>query len=234
MLVEQLRRVASLTTRKIEQLQDFHAFTGHSYDRYSKMSAAGHLKGSVTNARTKTVLRDDELAAVLLGYLDNELASIVVYQLVSTFEDFFFDFVELLLRNNPHALSQKRQVAVEDIIAAADMPSLIGYLINSELENLRYKRVDEWFAFLRKVIGLSSIKPEDIERIAELKASRDILAHNASITNDIYVRKAGKLARGEPGQRLPMTRPYVYGSADFLKEFISRLATDAESRLSSG
>ena len=59
----------------IERLQDFHAFTGHSYDRYAKMVAAGHLSGTVGNARTSTTLTEKEVADILLAYLDEGIQS---------------------------------------------------------------------------------------------------------------------------------------------------------------
>src|SRR5688500_16596595 len=86
---------------EIERLQDFHVFTGHSYDRYAKMVAAGHLTGTVTNIRTRTTLTEKEVAHILLSYLDDELPQIVLYQVVSEFERFLFDFLKLLIQKNP-------------------------------------------------------------------------------------------------------------------------------------
>jgi hypothetical protein len=93
------------------------------------------------------------------------------------------------------------------------MEQLIEYLIQKELHELQYDNVQAWFAYLQRIIRLHSIKPEDWARIAELKATRDVFAHNHGIANDIYVRKAGHLARAQPGQRLTLSRPYLYGSS---------------------
>ncbi len=112
--------ILELRTRAIadiERLQDFHVFTGHSYDRYEKMVAAGHLTGTVTNVRTRAAQTEKEVADLLLSYLDNELPQVVLYQLVSEFERFFFDFLKFLMQQNPRALSQKRQLTVEEVVA---------------------------------------------------------------------------------------------------------------------
>ena len=40
---------------------------------------------------------------------------------------------------------------------------------------------------------------DEIDALAEIKAARDILEHNAGVVNEIYRRKAGKRARYEVG-----------------------------------
>ena len=43
---------------------------------------------------------------------------------------------------------------------------------------------------------------DEIERLAEIKASRDILVHNKGIANAAYVAKAGSRARCRDGEKL--------------------------------
>jgi hypothetical protein len=230
-LVERLHDLETSAVNNIERLQDFHVFTGHNYDRYSKMVEAGHLTGSVTNVRTNSTLDVSDLAARLLKYLDDDLPRVVIYQVVSEFEDFFFEFLKLFVRNNTQALSQQRELKVKDVLDRPDMEQLIEFLIQKELHELRYNNVQAWFTYLKRVINLHSIKPEDSVRIAELKATRDVFAHNQGIANDIYVGKAGDLARAQPGQQLTLSRPYLYGSSDYLKSLVSKLTEEACSRL---
>lgn len=215
----------------IERLQDFHVFTGHSYDRYAKMTAAGHLTGTVTNVRTHTAKTDQEVAEILLSYLDDELPKLVLYQEVSAFETFFFDFLKLLVQHNPHALSQKRQLTVEEVLAQPDLAQLISHVIERELHELQYKNVQEWFTYLEKLIKFRAVNTSQIGILAELKATRDIIAHNAGIANDIYARKAGSMARARPGESLSVSRSYVYDGADFLKGLVSDLTDAAHTRL---
>lgn len=82
------------------------------------------------------------------------------------------------------------------------------------------------------MINLGDIGASEIDRLAELKATRDIVAHNAGIANEIYVRKAGGLARAHQGESLSVSRSYVYDAADFLKRLVSDLANAAHTRLS--
>jgi hypothetical protein len=229
-IVDRLLELRKCATADIERLQDFHVFTGHSYNCYAQMVAAGHMIGTVTNVRTSTTLPYEQVADILLTYLDEDLPRVVLYQVVSDFEAFFFDFLKLLLQQNPHALSQRRQLTVQEVLAQPDLAKLISYLIERELHELQYKSVQEWFEYLEKVINLGLVGASEINRLAELKATRDIVAHHAGIANDIYVRKAGGLARACPGESLSVSRPYVYDSADFLKRLVSDLTDAAYTR----
>lgn len=231
-LIEELRKLEARALTNIERLQDFQAFTGHSYDRYSQMVDAGHLTGTVQNVRTKTNLNVTEIAKLLLEFLDDDLLRVSLYQVIADFEDFFFDFLTLLSQNNPHgALSEQQPLTVKDVLAWPNREQLINHLIEKKLHKLSYKSVNDWFKQLDKVLGRVSPRPEDITRIAEIKATRDIFAHNGGVANDIYIGKAGNLARAEDGQPLELSRPYVYDSSDFLKHQVINLTEAACTRL---
>jgi hypothetical protein len=221
----------ALARSEIEGLQDFHVFTGYSYDSFRKMVAAGHLTGSVTNSRTSITKPVSDLASILLGYLDEELPRVVIYQVVSHYEWFFFEFLALLLQHNPHALPPKKQITIEEILAVTDRDALITKLIEKELHELKFSSVEKWFQYLDKVMRLEALTSDELARLAELKATRDVVAHNAGVANDFYVRKAGRLARARAGEHLGITRPYIYESADFLKLVVSRLTEAVLSRL---
>jgi hypothetical protein len=222
--------LGTVAVRALEQLQDFQAFSGHSYDRYGKMIVTGHIEETITNVRTNSNVSGKDLAALLLTYLDNDLPRVVLYQAVSHFEAFFFDLLGILLQFNPQALSQKRQVTVGEVLDASDYKNLLETLIGREVIELQYKAPSEWFAFLRKIINLG-LPDGDVARLAELKATRDLHLHNRGVVNDIYLRKSGPLARGALGSVLPVSRPYVYDGVDFLKRLTDRLCAAARDRL---
>ena len=119
-LIDELNALKERATSDIRHLQDFHVFTGHSYDRYDKMVAAEHPTDSVTNVRTGNTFDAKQIAELLLKYLDEDLPRVVVYQLVSHFEAFRSDLVKLLRQQNPRALNQRRQI----IFAEPDMARL--------------------------------------------------------------------------------------------------------------
>jgi hypothetical protein len=194
------------------------------------MVAVGHITGTVTNVRTQSNVTSQDLAAVLLGYLDDDLPRVVLYEAVSQFEALFFNLVGSLLQFNPKALSQKRQVTVGDVLGASDYNHLLQALIAREVSELQYKTPADWFAFLGKIINLD-LRDDDVLRLAELKATRDVHLHNRGVVNEIYLRKAGPLARAALGFALPVGRPYVYDGIDFLKGFAKRLCGAVRDRL---
>ena len=63
--------------------------------------------------------------------------------------------------------------------------------------------------------------PKPIENAyTEVKASRDVLVHNAGVINDLYLDKAGKLARGETGEALSLNDKYFDEAYLVLKEVV--------------
>jgi phosphate transport system substrate-binding protein len=63
---------------------------------------------------------------------------------------------------------------------------------------------------------------DEIDRISEAKASRDVLVHNRGIASKMYISKSGKLARFSEGQRIDV--PEHYHRATW--ELIRKLVTD--------
>ena len=104
-------------------------------------------------------------------------------------------------------------------------------IIDRELHELQYKSVGEWFSRLQAAIRFQALSDAHVARVAEIKASRDILAHNVGIVDEIYLRKAGDLARAGLGEKLPITRPYTYDSADFLRGVVASLADIASQQV---
>ncbi|MDO8609091.1 MAG: hypothetical protein Q7R95_00950 [bacterium] len=177
------------TIRNFNTLQDFHVFTGYSYDRYEKMVKAGNIKESVYNVRTHNSVKEVELAKILLEYLDEDLPKIVIYQLVSYFDDFFADYLKFVLLKGNINITQN-------------------------------------FTDLRKKINISRINSNDEKRIIELRESRNVIAHRSEIVDKDYIKNVGSFARVTLNSVLPFERPYVYDSADFLKDLVNNL-TDA-------
>ena len=82
------------------------------------------------------------------------------------------------------------------------------------MDSLKYKRPADWFKDLNDRVNLNRLAAEQIERLAEIKASRDILVHNRRIVNETYCDKAGTRARYAVGQRLKIQEPYLRSPPD--------------------
>jgi hypothetical protein len=62
---------------------------------------------------------------------------------------------------------------------------------------------------------------DEIDRIGEAKASRDILAHNRGLANQIYLLKAGKFARFADGQKLDIPEHYHRETWELIRKVIA-------------
>jgi hypothetical protein len=68
-----------------------------------------------------------------------------------------------------------RKIDVEQILSVSDYPSVLELVVEKELDELKYRKVNDWFAFLNKYVRLDCPTEAEIGQIAEMKACRDIL-----------------------------------------------------------
>ena len=106
------------------------------------------------------------------------------------FEDFVFDLLRLWLTAHPHGLSRK-QIEVSVILNASDKPAILLAVVDKELNELKYSRVADWFAYLDRRFISAAPRLTKLSSCAEIKASRDIFVHNKGIVNATYLSKAG-------------------------------------------
>ena len=95
-----------------------------------------------------------------------------------------------------------RHVDLARVIDAPDRESILQAVIDRELNALKYERPTAWFRYLNDRVKLGGPTDEQAERLTEIKASRDILAHNRGVANQTYLDKAGGRSRYKIGQRL--------------------------------
>jgi hypothetical protein len=100
-------------------------------------------------------------------------------------------------------------------------------VVNKELNELLYERPASWFAYLERTAALGCPSADEIERIAEAKASRDVLIHSRGVANRIYESKAGNLARYRDGERIDIPEPYHHATWELLRKVVADLADAA-------
>jgi hypothetical protein len=145
---------------------------------------------------------------------------------VSLFEDFFFQLLRSWVVAYPGSLS-KKQVEMSTILRAPDKAAIVLTVADKELNELKYERVADWFVYLERLANLGCPTAEEIERLAEIKASRDILVHNMGVTNATYIGKAGTRARHQDGEKLEIPEQYHRESWETIKKVVSDLSTAA-------
>jgi hypothetical protein len=135
--------------------------------------------------------------------------SLIHQQQIVIFEAAFFDMLKLVLQDQPLRLSGRRQLEYAVVLGAASRDEIICWMVDREMNELKYKPVGDWFAYLQRLVSDCSVSEADAGRIAEAKASRDLLVHNAGLVNDIYIEKSGAFARYKVGEKLSVSGTYT-------------------------
>jgi hypothetical protein len=230
-LVAPLQSLQKRTVLELDRLYDFTTDTVVTYEMFKKYVAQEREVVFMFPARDRYT-DQDELASVLDEYATNYLDLLAFRHSVSLFEAFLFDLLRLLVRSHPERLSGKKRVDVSEILSFNSLESLVVHLIDRELNEVRYKRVSEWFDYLQNSIGIECPTQDEIDQIAEIKASRDILEHNSGIVNEIYAEKAGELARFDVGEQLGVPPNYFTNSWCLMRKLVNDIADAVVDRLS--
>jgi hypothetical protein len=189
---------------------DYYAHTVYTW-RLVRDLADGGREFRIRNPDTGAVVDATELARLSPEYVTTYLAESVFQHFVSLFEDFIFELLRLWLSAHPAGIpnKDKKPVDLATIIDAVDKDAILGFVIDRELNALRYERPTAWFRYLNDRVKLGCPTDEQVERVAEIKAARDILIHNRGIVNETYLQKSAGRARYRLGQRLEISEPYL-------------------------
>lgn len=179
---------------------------------------------------TNTITTEADLVARSHDYVTGPLIEATFQQFIAIFENFFFDLLRLWLLAYPRSLEAK-QVPFKAVLDAPDKDAVALLVVNRELNELMYERPKEWFKYLEAKAKLGCPTDDDIDRFAEAKASRDVLAHNRGVVNKTYEAKAGRLARHRDGQKLDVPEPYHRQVWDMLLRVVAEVGGAAAGKL---
>jgi hypothetical protein len=202
-LADEIQALANRTLSALDASHDYYTYTKRVWRLLQQIVKEGR---TFTFRNLTTGTRVDE--QVLLGraqlYITDYLISSTFQHFVSLFEDFVFGLLRSWLAAYPGSLSRK-QVEVSAVLKAPDKAAIVLAVVDRELNELKYECVADWFAHLERLANLGCPATEEIEKLAEIKASRDILVHNNGVANAIYVGKAGRRARYQDGVNLEIS-----------------------------
>lgn len=220
--------IHALTTRTLSALEgshDYYTYTKRVWRLLQQIVKEGR-KFTFRNLTTGT--RVDE--QVLLGraqlYVTDYLMSSTFQHFISLFEDFFFELLRFWLAAYPASLS-KKQVEIGAVLKAPDKSAIILTVVDKELNELKYERLADWFTYLERLANLGCPTADDVEKVAEIKASRDILVHNNGIANATYVSKAGTQARYKDGEKLEIPEQYHRASWETINKMVRDVSAAA-------
>ena len=224
-LTEDIGRLRDQVLQELASAHDYYIDTKIVWRMVLKQIESGDTF-TIRNETTGTVTTPLELAAKADGYVKEQLAEATFQQFISIFENFYFDLLRLWLTTYPQSLGRKT-LDFKTILEMPDKEAMIGAVVRDELNKVQYERPARWFSYLEDLAKLGCPTSEEIERIAEAKASRDVLVHNKRIANQIYEAKAGKIARFREGQRLRIPDDYHRQTWELLRKLVADLSNAA-------
>jgi hypothetical protein len=224
-LPEDLRDLRDRVLADLNKAHDYHTDTVFAWNVVAQFIRAGNTF-ALHNIATGTVTTQAELAAKARDYEAEQLAEATFHQFISLFENFLFDFLRHWLLAYPQSLTGK-QVSFKDVLEAMDKDALTLLVVNKELNEVLYKRPSDWFAYLEDRTKLGCPAAEEIERIAEAKASRDVLTHNRGVANKVYEAKTGRLARYRDGEKINIPEDYHLKTWELIRKVVTDIANAA-------
>ncbi len=187
-------------------------------------------KFTIRNQTTGNQIHEQDLLAKGQAYLTDYLLPSTLQHLVSLFEHYVFELLRVWLVNNPKSLSGK-QVKFEAVLTTG-RAGIIQAVVEKELNDVKFGGIVDWFRYLKSLVSLNRPGEQDINNLAEIKASRDILVHNNGIVNETYVRKAGTCARYKDGEKLLISEQYLREVWEIIRRVVQDLSTATQKKAS--
>lgn len=229
-VTDDLRTIAERAQRELDSVHDFFEHSKIVWRSFQILVDEGH-RIAAENLATGTRIDQDGLVRLAPQYTREYLAAFTFRQFVSAFEAFLFNFLQRLLLRNPWQFSEK-QLDFGTVLKASSRDEIISGVILRQLNELRYEHLRKWFEAVNKTVKLDCPAEDEIDGLAEIKAARDILEHNASVVNEIYLRKAGKKARYGVGDHVEIEDAYHLESWRLIKKVVRDVTSAAIGRLS--
>jgi hypothetical protein len=224
-LADDIRAVRDRALADLNAAHDYYTDTKIAWRIVQKFVQSGGAFSSRSMA-TGTVTTQAELASKARGYVVEQLAEATFQQFVSIFEYYLFDLLRLWLMAYPQSLI-RRTVEFKAVLDAPDKDAITLLVVTKELNEISYDRPTAWFAYLEEKTKLGCPTQDEIERIAEAKASRDVLVHNRGVVGKTYELKAGKLARYQDGQRIDTPEHYHRGTWELIRNVVTDISNAA-------
>ena len=184
------------------------------------------------------------LAGLAQGYVAGYLAESVFQNYVSLFEDYIFGLIGFWLMAYPKGIvglddddgddglrKTDKTVPLALITDNPDRESILRVVVDRELDRLRYRRLAAWFDYFEKRARLGMPSPDQVERLSEIKAARDVLVHNRGIVNPTYLLKSGPGSRYADGDRLEIIEPYLRETWQLIDDVVREMSSSAVAKL---
>jgi hypothetical protein len=141
---------------------------------------------------------------------------------VTFLESYINDAFGAILYVFPGKLENK-SFTIERLTDMGSISRLINDEASKQLNELTYKSFKDIVQVAEKNFGVEKIDNELVEKLNEIKCTRDIYAHTSGHVNETYLRKTGNQRRAELGNKLPVDDDYILNAAKLIEEFTNKL-----------
>ena len=226
---DEIRAARDRAQADLDEAHDYYYDTTTAWGIVQVAVASG-LVAETANVLTGTTTTDAQLVLKAQKYVDVHILESTFQQFLSIFEEFLFELIRVWLTAYPRNLAGKK-LDFKAVLELEDRDAIIQSVIRRELNELAYERPAAWFAYLEERTRLGVPTPDQIARIAEAKAARDVLVHGRGIVTATYVSKSGALARYAAGDRIDITGPYHRATWGLLGEVVGAMGDAAVGKL---
>lgn len=190
----------------LQEVKEHYSESSHKKDRRYYVPAVGRRKF----ARRK----DTELKAIFDRYVGRSLHETFLVSAVSQFENFLVDVLSLVFHEYPKSITRKvpdvpacNTIPVDVILDASSREEAIDEMIERHLTSVMYGKPEGYLRYISELCGID-VTDDVFQDYIEIKATRDLLVHNDSEVNHMYLSKAGKKARGKLGDPVHVDSDY--------------------------
>lgn len=224
-LSDEIRALRYRVLADLNSAHDYYHDTKLAWRIVRKAIAAGN-NFTIRNLTTGTVTTQARLKIKARGYVVEQLTDATFQQFVGIFENFCVEFLRLWLTAYPQSLG-KKMVEFRSILELPDKDAVTQLVVRKEINEILYARPGEWFSYLEEKAKLGCPSAGEVERIAETKASRDVLVHNRRLVNTTYESKAGRLARFKVGDEIDIPEHYHRETWGLIRKVVSDVSDAA-------
>ena len=205
----------------------------HELERNTKQNTSVITVPSMRGKEARITRNNNYLCRIISDKIKfKEYVQSLIFAITLT-ESYLSEMLIIVLRSYPEKLliSTKGNEANDGAMYPVDMKDILKFrnfdaLIMDKAEH-RVREVifatpKAYAVYINKVLSFN-ISNDTLEQFSEIKATRDIYVHGDGIANKIYELKAGKLARGNAGQKLVVDGRYLKSSLSCMKDIFTAI-----------
>lgn len=119
--------------------------------------------------------------------------------------------------------SDSKTIPLSLVTRANSLEDIYNELINEKIHQLMYAKPKEYFDYFEKISSIK-IQKNISETFFEIKATRDLIIHNNSYVNDLYIEKSESKCRTKNlKQKIPLNKDYFIESIGMMKKLINEI-----------